>query len=203
MKSTMILTSLAATMALPLALLSVPAQAATNQERDDMLAWMVEEEKVAHDVYTTLGEQFNVSTFTRIAASEAKHQDAVRTLLDRYGVDDPTAGNAIGEFDNPTLQRMYDDLVAQGSASLTAAAQVGITIEKVDIADLQEAIADDQSADVERVLTNLLNGSYRHLDAFTALANGETPTQMGGAQMGNGKNGIGQGGNGRMNGRNR
>ena len=174
-----LLTGMSATLALPLALLAVPAQAATEQERNDMLAWMVEEEKVAHDVYTTLGEQFNVTTFTRIAASEAKHQDAVRTLLDRYNLDDPTVGNSVGEFENPQLQKLYDDLVAQGSESLEAAAQVGITIEEVDIADLKEAIANDQSADVERVLTNLLNGSYRHLNAFTALADGDMPASAG------------------------
>lgn len=182
-------TGLAATMALPLALLAVPAQAATEQERNDMLAWMIEEEKVAHDVYTTLGEKFNLTTFTNIARSEAKHQDAVRTLLDRYNLADPTVGNAVGEFENPELQKLYDDLVAQGSTSVAAAAQVGITIEEADIADLKEAIANDQSADVERVLTNLLNGSYRHLDAFTALADGETPSSAG---MGQGK-GHGQG----------
>lgn len=170
---------LAATIALPMTLLSIPAQAATQDDRDDMLVWMIEEEKLAHDVYVTLGETFDVSTFDRIAASEARHQDAVRTLLDRYNLSDPTVGNPVGVFENDSIQKLYNDLVEKGTASLAAAAEVGVSIERMDIADLQEALADDQSADVDRVLNRLLNGSYQHLNAFSNLADGDSFTGSG------------------------
>jgi hypothetical protein len=134
---------------------------------------MVAEEKAAHDVYVTLGDMYDVPTFDRNASSEDRHQEAVRTLLDAYGVTDPTVGDAVGEFDDPVFQAMYDDMVAAGSESLEAAAQVGITIEEVDIADLQAALDAGQPADITRVFTSLLNGSENHLAAFTALAEGD------------------------------
>ena len=188
-------------LALPGALFAATSVQADNDPATaSLLQAMVAEEKVAHDVYVTLGDMYDVPTFDRIAASEVRHQDAVRTLLDTYGVTDPTVGDPVGEFDDPVFQAMYDDMVAQGSASLTEAANVGIAIEELDIADLQAAIDADQPADIERVFTNLLNGSQRHLAAFTALADGDVSGQgpSEGKGQGNGKGqgkgqGIGQG----------
>ena len=180
-------------LALPGALFAATSvQADTDPATASLLQAMVAEEKVAHDVYVTLGDMYDVPTFDRIAASEVRHQDAVRTLLDAYDVTDPTVGDPVGEFDDPVFQAMYDDMVAQGSASLTEAANVGIAIEELDIADLQAAIDADQPADIERVFTNLLNGSQRHLAAFTALADGDVSGQGPGEGKGQG-NGKGQG----------
>lgn len=187
-------------------LLATSTQAATDPATADLLQAMVAEEKVAHDVYVTLGDMYDVPTFDRIANSEDRHQDAVRTLLDAYGVTDPTVGDAVGEFDDPVFQAMYDDMVATGSKSLDAAAQVGITIEEVDIADLQQALDAGQPADITRVFSNLLSGSEKHLAAFTALAEGDVsgdgecdgtgePKGQGGGQgRGQGGKGMGQGG---------
>jgi hypothetical protein len=131
---------------------------------------MVEEEKLAHDVYVALGEVYDARQFTNIARAEVQHQDSVRTLLDRYGLDDPTTGMPAGEFVNDGLQAMYDELVASGSASLADAAAVGITIETTDIADLTEAIDATDAADVIQVLSSLRDGSEKHLAAFERLA---------------------------------
>jgi len=150
--------------------ISSGAQAATlTKDQRASLLWMVAEEKLAHDVYTTLGDIYGVRQFDNIAASEATHTEAVRTLLDTYGIKDPTAGDAVGEFDNAAMQKMYDDLVKQGSASLTAAAKVGVAIEKLDIKDLRDGLDSNTPADVRRVYENLLKGSQNHLVAFERL----------------------------------
>ena len=163
----------AAAVAVPASLFIATSANAVDAKTTELLQAMVAEEKVAHDVYVTLGDMYDVATFDRIAASENRHQDAVRTLLDAYGIEDPTVGDEVGEFDDPFFQAMYDDMVADGSASLDAAAQVGITIEEVDIADLEAALDAGQPSDITRVFTNLLNGSEKHLAAFTALAEGD------------------------------
>ena len=65
-------------------------------------------------------------------------------------------------------QQLYDQLVADGSASLTAAYDVGEQIERLDIDDLTDAIATAQGrADLVRVYSNLRTGSTHHLAAFT------------------------------------
>jgi hypothetical protein len=140
----------------------------TAQQRADLLA-MVEEEKLAGDVYAVLADRFDDATLARIAASEDKHASALRRLLDRYGITDPTAGLTVGEFATAEFQQLYDTLLAEGSESLSAAYDVGEQIERLDIADLTGAIATAQGrADIVRVYTNLRTGSTHHLSAFTA-----------------------------------
>lgn len=142
--------------------------ALSSQQTADLLA-MVEEEKLAGDVYATLASQYGDAELARIAASEDKHAASLRNLLARYGIADPTAGYAEGEFPTPAFQTLYDDLVARGSVSLTAAQAVGAEIERMDIADLTDAIATATGrTDVQRVYTNLRTGSQHHLTAFTS-----------------------------------
>jgi len=132
------------------------------------LLYMREEEKLARDVYTTLGEQWDVQVFQNIARSEQRHMDAVATLLDRYGLEDPAANKAIGEFTNPDLQALYDELVAQGSTSLADALKVGAAIEEIDILDLKDYIAKTDNEDIQQVYERLMAGSENHLRAFTS-----------------------------------
>lgn len=130
------------------------------------LQFMREEEKLAHDVYVTLYEEWSLRVFHNIAASEQQHTDAVAYLLDRYDVSDPTAGNDLGEFTDAELQALYDQLVAQGRQSVADALKVGAAIEEIDILDLQERLAQTDNAAIERVYNSLLAASENHLRAF-------------------------------------
>jgi len=130
------------------------------------LTYMREEEKVARDVYLTLNDKWKLRIFNNIAASEQTHMDAIKKLLDTYSIPDPAAGKGIGEFTNPDLQKLYNDLILQGSISKVEALNVGVIIEETDIDDLNEAIASSQHNDLETVYNNLLQGSLNHLDAF-------------------------------------
>jgi len=132
------------------------------------LTYMREEEKMARDVYLTMYDLYQEPVFQNIAESEQRHMDAVEKLLDKYGIADPVTDNSIGAFTNETLQTMYTDLVAQGSASLNEAYLIGVAIEEADITDLNEAIAVSGHTDIIRVYTNLLRGSNNHLNAFNS-----------------------------------
>jgi hypothetical protein len=165
--------------------LSAGASGLSSAEVAD-LQYMREEEKVARDVYTALAAKWSEATvFERIALSEQRHMDAVKATLDLYGISDPAAGKAPGEFTNAELQSLYDRLVAEGSVSLTAALGVGQTIEKTDIADLQEAMAATTNADLDRLFGNLLRGSQNHLQASRATRT--APFLLGGRVRGSGR----------------
>jgi hypothetical protein len=141
----------------------------TGTLTDDEKYWLTylrEEEKVARDVYLSFNDTWNLRIFNNIAASEQKHMDATKALLDRYSIPDPAADTGIGEFTNPDLQQLYDDLIWQGSISKAEALRVGVIIEETDIDDLNEAIATAEHNDIETVYSNLLQGSLHHLDAF-------------------------------------
>lgn len=130
------------------------------------LTYMREEEKLARDVYLSLGTKWNLPIFSNIAQSEQTHMDIVKTLLDKYGIPDPTAGKAQGAFTSPDLQKLYDTLIAQGSISPAEALRVGVLIEETDITDLNKAIATTQHNDIRTMYSNLLQGSQNHLSAY-------------------------------------
>lgn len=136
-------------------------------EQEEQMAFMVEEEKMAGDLYEVFFDRYGVRVFTNIAASEDRHADSVRTLLDAYGLDDPTVGLAVGEFTIPEVQALYDELLAQGSESVEAALQVGVFVEETDIADLTEAVEGLSAPRATAVYENLLAGSQNHLKAFS------------------------------------
>lgn len=146
-------------------LMNLPTGTLTDEQKAD-LAYMAEEEKLAHDVYTVLGKKYpKTRIFKTISNSEQRHWDAVVMLLGRYGLDDPTKGKAAGEFVSADLQAMYKDLLA-GATTRAKALQVGVAIEQDDLAELAEASKDVTAADVSRVYTNLTAASERHLAAF-------------------------------------
>ncbi len=137
---------------------------------EQALVYVREEEKLARDVYTALYAKWGIAQFNTIASSESRHMAGVKRLLDRYGLTDPVAIDTPGLFVNEELQAAYDRLVAQGSRSVEEAFRVGVAIEQLDIADLQELIDRTNRPDISRVMQNLLRGSRNHLAAFTTLA---------------------------------
>ena len=136
-----------------------------SQVEADALVYMVEEEKLARDVYQALYALWGNSTFTNIAASEQTHIDSIKNLLSVYGIADPSSSQA-GVFTNPDLQALYAELVARGGQSLAEALKVGAAIEEIDILDLQERLAQVDNPDILQVFNNLLRGSGNHLRAF-------------------------------------
>ena len=135
------------------------------------LLYMREEEKLARDVYLALYETWGQPVFQNIAASEQAHMDAVLEQMTRSGLADPAAEAAAGQFTNPDLQALYDQLLLQGSRSLADALKVGAAIEEIDILDLNERAAQTDEAGILAVYRNLTRGSENHLRAFTrALA---------------------------------
>jgi hypothetical protein len=130
------------------------------------LSDMAEEEKLAGDLYAVLGARYDDAELNRIAAAEDRHLAAVQRLLVRYGVSDPTAGMAAGEFNSATFARLYTGLLATGRQSLATAYEAGVAVETQDIADLTAALSGITAPDVTRVYTNLRRASQSHLAAF-------------------------------------
>lgn len=144
----------------------VPSVSGLTAVEVEGLLFMREEEKLARDVYLTLYDEWGLNIFNNIGASEATHTDAVRVLLEEYGLDDPMTTDARGVFVNADLQALYDQLVETGRRSLVDALLVGAAIEEIDILDLEEYIAQTDNADIAMVYDNLLRGSRNHLRAF-------------------------------------
>ncbi|GET21467.1 DUF2202 domain-containing protein [Prolixibacter denitrificans] len=129
------------------------------------LQFMIEEEKMARDVYLEMNDLYGLKVFSNISNSEQRHMDAVLFLIDGYNVINP-ASDELGVFVNETLAQLYADLIIQGEVSLEEALKVGALIEETDIVDLNNWLEKVGNANVEIVYANLLKGSTNHLRAF-------------------------------------
>lgn len=202
----------------------LPSEALSEAEVNGLLL-MREEEKLARDVYQTLYDTWNLPIFANIAQSEQTHTEAVRDLLEKYGLTDPATNDTVGSFTNEALQKLYTELVTQGETSEVAALKVGATIEDLDIKDLQDHLSLTDNQDIKLVYENLARGSRNHLRSFTkqlemrgetyeaqyiseadyqAILNSSQETGMGGNKQGGGNgDGIQGGGNRGWGGRSR
>ena len=133
-------------------------------EEVEGLMLMREEEKMAHDVYSSFYDKFGLRVFANIANSESKHMEAVLWLINSYKLTDP-ASNELGVFENADIQNLYNKFIAEGVNEVEAL-KIGAFIEEYDIADLEKLISETGNMYIVRVYTNLLNGSKNHLRAF-------------------------------------
>ncbi len=143
----------------------LPYSPLSENEKQGLL-FMREEEKLAHDVYITLGAVWDIPIFSNISRSESVHMEAVLSLLEKYEIQDPVKKETCGDFSNTVFTGLYESLVKQGNASLVEALKAGAFVEETDIADLRERIKESDNDDIKQVYENLLQASYRHFRAF-------------------------------------
>jgi len=151
-------------------------------EEKDEIIYMWNEEKMARDIYLTLGEQFNSNVLLNIAnRSESTHMDLMKDLIEKYTLNlipDTiiTKENEdilnelfpIGTFSLDTISSLYDTLIAQGT-SLEESLKIGCIVEVTDVNDLDrtiEAAKENQAEDLVAYYETLRNGSYSHYWAF-------------------------------------
>jgi len=161
--------------------------AALAQQETYWITYLREEEKAARDIYDILGNKWKVPILQNISAIEQKHMDAIKTLLDAYGVTDPVGNNAPGAFTNSELQKLYNDLKAQGSSSKADALKVGVLVEQTNIGHLNQALSSANHDLIKSVYTVLLSQSGIHQRAFelelSKLTGASIPQQPGGGML--------------------
>jgi hypothetical protein len=137
-----------------------------NADEIKSLIHMREEEKLAHDVYYTLYNKWNETTFNNISSSESTHANAVLTLINKYELQDPASNKTIGVFSDSSLQKLYNELIDIGFSSKIDGFKVGATIEDFDIYDLNNWNLKIDNQDIKFVYDNLNKGSRNHMRTF-------------------------------------
>ena len=153
------------------------------------LEFMCEEEKLARDVYITLGTRHpKASIFGRIDDSEERHKCAVADVLERYGVPNPSTNDNVGVFTGEAYGRYftekYNAFIERGAGTVLDALYVGAFIEELDMLDINQCpkiiVETDNGIndisecgkiytdkpDIQRLYGSLLEGSENHLRAY-------------------------------------
>ena len=90
--------------------------------------------------------------------------NAVIGLLDQYDISYSLL--AYGEFNNPDIQKLYDQFIEYGSENKANALEVGANIEDLDIVDLAKFIDATTNNAMIQVFESLQCGSRNHLRSF-------------------------------------
>ena len=130
------------------------------------IRFIIEEEKMARDLYFEFSKKYDKQIFENIYKAEQTHMKSMQKLVNKYGMEDPTAKTDVGEFQNRQIQKMYDELLEQGNKSLVEALKVGAEVEDRDIDDIQDNMTNTSKADILFVYENLKRASKNHLRAF-------------------------------------
>ncbi len=138
---------------------------ATADATAEQLIYLIEEEKLAHDVYQAMFDLWGSKVFGNILKSELSHQSQVLVVMTTRDIADPRLSTA-GKFVNVELQDLYDQLIAKGKLSAKDAYEVGVAIEELDIDDITKMLATAKDVDVIAMMENLRKGSENHLRAF-------------------------------------
>lgn len=137
----------------------------------EMLKYVREEEKMAHDVYYVLSEIYKKPIFKNIMKSEQNHMDKVWCLLIHFNVEDP-ASDEIGKFTNDEIQELYNYLVDLGTKNIIDGLTAGAIIEDYDIYDIEHWMSQTDNEAIISVFSNIVCGSGNHLISFTRLLDG-------------------------------
>ena len=163
--------------------------AALDYNEQIHLNFMREEEKLARDVYQTLGTMYPDSAiFGNIDDSEQIHMTAVKAMIEKYGYEDPNTNDNVGVYTGEDFgwyfTEKYNLLVERASVSELEALYVGAFIEELDMMDINQCpqvivetdngINDDSecgkvytdNADIQRLYSSLLDGSDSHLEGY-------------------------------------
>lgn len=139
------------------------SSAQENNTIDYRYLW--EEEKLAHDIYETLGEKWDLRVFHNIKQSERQHMEMVELIIREKNISFELFSER-GKFHNKELQQLYDKLLAQGLKSPKNALEAGKIIEETDIKDLEILLMKEMVPNEKQILESLLFASKRHLAAF-------------------------------------
>ena len=137
----------------------------------DGLLFMREEEELARDLYLDIYENKNnsLTVFKNISDNaEMQHAEAIRLLLEKYLIEDPSTGQR-NSYNDTELQALYNNLFALASNGDTLAAlKVGALVEETDTRDINahKDLVSTEHLDIISTYDNLLCGSRNHLRAF-------------------------------------
>ncbi len=116
-----------------------PFEDLSGQEEKGIV-FVREEEKVAVNFYGMMSDLFGSEVLTQLAESERTHLGVTALPVEKYHLQDPTVDRTDGEFMSNSLQAHYDELIEEGSPSLSDAFIAGTTLQEASLVTIQNQL---------------------------------------------------------------
>jgi len=142
----------------------------TAAEQTD-LRYMIEKEKLMRNIYKVMYQDYHVELFQTIYQSKENHLNLLESRIDRYDVPNPIAYTSEDEFEDSSLQQIYDEFLATRLVDLSEAIIYVKNMEEQHIAYVETAVLQvNGHADIVSVYNLILEESQTHLDALLGFA---------------------------------
>ena len=125
----------------------------TNSKTIANLKYILEEEKLAYDVYEYYFLKGGMPKYKDIQGAELQHMNMVRKSMKAYGVKDTTLGMKRGVYHYKDLTAIYDKLTAV--IDKKAPYLTGVNIEIDDIKKIDAMLPETSESDLLLLLKNL------------------------------------------------
>jgi len=136
------------------------------------LVLLVKIEKLAYDVYYTLGQTYTTPPILgNITEAENRHWKVLQNLFVKYGETDPTLDGsgldlATGLYNDADMEEAYQEYVDYGVVSLLQAMETGTLIEQLELDKLNSALGNTTLPDLTTIYTNFISADGAHMTAF-------------------------------------
>ena len=118
--------------------------------------------KLGHDLLAEFADRYAAFP-AQLVGAQTRELAAIRVLLDRYSVPDPTAGLPPGVFVRSDVQARYDRLLTEGSRDRAGALTVGTQLAAATVTTLDEAIRHIDAPDVRHTLLHLIMAAHQQI----------------------------------------
>lgn len=142
-------------------LLDQPSGALSDDEKA-MLSDLAERTKLSHDLLAAFADRYEVFP-DQLVVTQTRELSAIRVLLDRYGVPDPTAALLAGEFVHDDMKDRYDRLLAEGMRDRVSALAVGIRLARTTVTTLDDVLRHLAAPDVRHTLLHLVMTAHQQI----------------------------------------
>ena len=138
------------------------------KSKEAIVLYLIEQEKLAHDLYRVLDTMWVTDVFNRVSNEELQHMAKLSAVACEFMIDVPVHFNEYpeGQFVDGRLRRLYTDLLLSANFSLEEAYLACANLEERKILDLKAALK-QPNFDIETLTYKaLLIGAEDNLKLF-------------------------------------
>jgi len=136
--------------------------------KENAVLYLIEQEKLARDLYGVLDTIWVTDVFNRMANKELQHMDKLSAVAAEFMIDVPNHFNEYkpGQFVNEDLRNLYIDLLFNANFSLEDAYRACANLEERKIMNLRTALKEPNFDLETTTYKTLLIGSEDNLKFF-------------------------------------
>jgi hypothetical protein len=141
-----------------------------SQKEGGDLLYMIEEERLIHDILTSASYNWDIRLFDRLAEAEQAHVDKLVDVACEFSwtIPVPYMVNRPGQYENKAIQDLYYDLCSRTEESVEEALLVSALVYELNILDLDRRMLATDQQDLQTVYAHFKRTSQNYLRSLVS-----------------------------------